>query len=182
VAELQPWLLLAGAALLVFWVLGAHNRLVAHRNAIGNAWAQVEQTVQRRAVAVQALLGALREALADEAATLGAVQAALERLQPAADALRARPAQADRAAAFAAAEAAFGAALARLVALVEHRPTLRDDDGVSRPLAQLQEAQARLPLARALYNDAAQAFNEAAHQFPTRLVAHLFGFAPAGSL
>lgn len=180
--DLQPWLLVAGAALLVFWVLGAHNRLVAHRNAIGNAWAQVEQAVQRRSAAVQALLTALRGPLADEAATLDAVQAALKRLAPAADALRAKPAQADRAAAFAAAEAAFGAALARLVALVEHRPALHDDEGASRPLAQLQEAQARLPLVRALYNDATRAFNDAAHQFPTRLVAHLFGFAPAGSL
>jgi LemA protein len=182
VADLQPWLLLAGAALLVFWVLGAHNRLVTHRNAIGNACAQIEQTLQRRAAAVQALLGTLREPLADEAATLDAVRAALERLQPATDALRARPAQADRAGAFAAAEAAFGAALARLVALVEHRPALRDDEGASAPLARLHEAQARLQIARALYNDAAHAFNEAAHQFPTRLVAHLFGFAPAGSL
>jgi LemA protein len=182
VVDLQPWVLLALGALFVFWVLGAHNRLVAHRNAIGTAWAQIEQALQRRAAAVQALIAALQLPLADEGATLDALRSALDRLGPAADALRARPAAADRASALSAAESAVAAALARLVALIEHRPALHEHDGVKRPLAELHEAQRRLVLARTLYNDAASAFNDAARQFPTRLVARLFGFATAGSL
>ena len=59
-------LLVAGAALLVFWMLGAHNRLVALRNAIIAAWAQVDEPLQRRAAALQPLVAGLRAQLPDE--------------------------------------------------------------------------------------------------------------------
>ena len=47
----QQLLLIAAAALLVFWGLGAHNRLVALRNGIIAAWTQVDEPLQRRAAA-----------------------------------------------------------------------------------------------------------------------------------
>ena len=38
----QQLLLIGGVALLVFWMLGAYNRLVALRNGIIAAWSQVD--------------------------------------------------------------------------------------------------------------------------------------------
>ena len=46
----------------------------------------------------------------------------------------------------------------------------------------LEELEPRLGFARQLFNDAAQAYNDAARQFPTRLLTHLFGFGTAGRL
>ena len=62
----QQLLLIATAALLVFWGLGAHNRLVALRNGIIAAWAQVDEPLQRRAAACEACAGRARsESAAD---------------------------------------------------------------------------------------------------------------------
>ena len=175
-------LLLAGGALLIFWMLGAYNRLVALRNAIIAAWAQVDEPLQRRAVAVAALLDGLRAHLPDEGGTLTAVRAAHEQLRSAADALRARPAQAQRAAALAGAEAGLGAALARLLSLLEQRPDLAAAEDIAPHAAALRDATQRLAFARQLFNDAVGAYNDAVRQFPTRLLTTLFGFAAAGAL
>ena len=171
-------LLLAGGALLIFWMLGAYNRLVALRNAIIAAWAQVDGPLQRRSQAILALAEGLREPLADEAGALEALRTAQAQLQGAADALRRRPATAARAQALRTAEAGVAAALARLLALLEQRPGL----AAAEPLAALHDATQRIGFARQLFNDAVHIYNEAADQFPTRLLTGLFGFGIAGPL
>lgn len=178
----QQLLLVAAAALLVFWMLGAHNRLVALRNTIVAAWAQVDEPLRRRAAALAALVAGLRGHLPDESATLDAALAAQSRLQAAADALAARPALAPRAAALAAAESALAATLSRLLALLEQRRELAAADDLAPHLATLRDAAQRLVFARQLFNDAVRSYNEAARQFPTRVVAGLFGFGAAGTL
>jgi LemA protein len=174
--------LVAVAALLVFWTLGAHNRLVELRNCIIAAWAQVDEPLQRRTTAVTPLVGGLRAHFPDEQGALDAVLAALAQVQAAADALRARPALALRAAALATAESALSSALSRLLALVEHRAGLGADAALAPHVAALREATQRLAFARQLFNDAVDTYNAAAHQFPTRVLARLFGFGPAGML
>jgi LemA protein len=174
--DAQPWLLAGAAALGLFWILGAHNRLVALRNTIIGAWAQVEEPLRRRAATLAPLVAGLRQALPDESATLDAALAAAAQAQAAADALRQRPASAERAAALVGTESALGAALMRLLALSEAQPALAPH------AADLRDAQQRIDFARRLFNDAVSAYNEAARQFPTRIVARLFGFGPAGTL
>jgi len=174
----EQLLLVAGGALLIFWMLGAYNRLVGLRNAIIAAWAQVDEPLQRRSMAIVALTEGLREPLADEAGALESLRSAQSQLQGAADALRRRPAMAARAQALRSAEAAVAAALARLLALLEQRPGL----AAGEPLAALHEATQRIGFARQLFNDAVRSYNEAAHQFPTRLLTALFGFGSAGPL
>jgi LemA protein len=178
----QQLLLVAAAALLVFWMLGAHNRLVALRNDIGAAWAQVDEPMQQRAAAVTPLASGLRSHLADEHGTLDAVLAALAQVQSACDALRPRPAAAPRAAALGVAESALSAALARLLALLEHHPELNADASLAAHVAALRDATQRLAFARQLFNNAVAVYNEAAEQFPTRVLARLFGFGAAGPL
>ena len=174
----DQWLLAAGGALLIFWMLGAYNRLVGLRNAIIAAWAQVDEPLQRRSMAILALADGLREPLADEAGALEALRSAQAQLQGAADALRRRPATAARAQALSAAESTLSAALARVLALQEQRPSL----AALEPLAALHDATLRIGFARQLFNDAVRSYNDAAHQFPTRLLTALFGFGSAGPL
>ena len=83
---------LAVGAVLVFWMVGAYNRLVALRNAIGAAWAQVDEQLQRRRLVLESMAQALRPGLAEEPAALEALLGALLQVQAAADAVRARPA------------------------------------------------------------------------------------------
>ena len=178
----QQLLLIAAAALLLSWALGAHNRLVALRNAIIAAWAQVDEPLKRRAAALTALVAGLRQHLPDESSALDAALAAQAQLQAAADALGARPALAPRASALSAAEATLSAALSRLLALLEQRSGLAGADDLAPHVAALRDAAQRLAFARQLFNDAVRQYNDAAHQFPTRLLARLFGFGAAGAL
>jgi LemA protein len=173
---------LLGAAVLVFWMVGAYNRLVALRTRLGGAYAQVDDLLQRRAAAVRALATALRGPLSAETPALDAMLAAQAQVASAADALRARPVMASHAAALVAAEALMRSSSSRVLALVEQHPALVAAPDIAPTLATLHELPTRLGFARQVYNDAAAAYNEAARQFPTRLLTRLYGFGTAGRL
>jgi LemA protein len=179
-SEMQIGVLL-GAAVIVFWMVGAYNRLVALRTRLGAAYAQVDELLQRRAGAVKALAAALREPLAAESPALDALLAAQSQVASAADALRASPVGASQAA-LVAAEAVMASTTSRVLALVEQDPALAAHPDIAPPLATVREAPARLGFARQLYNEAAAAYNDAARQFPTRLLTRLYGFGTAGRL
>jgi LemA protein len=49
-------------------------------------------------------------------------------------------------------------------------------------VAALQAAGPRLAFTRGRFNEAVQAYNDAARQFPTRLLTRLYGFGTAGRL
>jgi LemA protein len=176
------WASLGVAAVLVFWMVGAYNRLVALRTAIGDAFRQVDELVQRRAAAATALAARAGEAMASEQGALDAWLAAQTTARQAADALRARPVMANLAADLAAAEAPLAAAGARVMALLEQHPAVLAEPTTAAHLAALRETEARLVFARQLFNEAAQAYNDAVRLFPTRLLARLYGFGTAGRL
>jgi LemA protein len=173
---------LAAAAVIVFWMVGGYNRLVALRTGLGAAYAQVDELLQRRGAAVQTLVAALRAPLAAESGALDALLAAQAQVASAADALRARPVMASHAAALVAAESLMRSSASRVLALVEQHPALAATPDIAPPLATLHELPTRLGFARQLYNDAAATYNAAARQFPTRLLTRLYGFGTAGRL
>lgn len=175
-----PWWMWALLALLFFWMLGAHNRVVALRTAIVTAWGQVETTLQARLEALATLRAAVEPRLPNEQAALGAVVNAQAQLQQAGDTLHGRPAEAAGAEALARAEAALAPALVRLSSLIEQHADWRDEADVAGPLATLRELEPRWQFVRQMYNDAAQAYNAAIRQFPTRLLRRVFRFTPAG--
>ncbi len=176
-----PWWAWVLLALLFFWMLGAHNRVVALRTAIVTAWGQVETTLQARLQALATLRAAVEPRLPNEQAALDAVSNAQALLQQAGDALVSRPADAAGAEALARAEAVLAPALVRLSSLIEQHADWRDEADVAGPLAALRELAPRWQFTRQMYNDAATAYNAAIHQFPTRLLTRVFRFAPAGS-
>lgn len=173
---------LAVAALAVFWMVGAYNRLVALRNAIARAWQAVDDVQKKRGEALLALAAALRGPLDGEHGALDTLVAAVGQGRQASEALAARPVAATLAAQWSAAEAALAAASARVLALAEHQPELREAEGVAAPLAAVKDSAGRLAFSRQVYNEAAQNYTAAVQQFPTRLLTRLFGFAPAGRL
>lgn len=178
------FVLLAVAAVLVFWMVGAYNRLVALRTGIGQAWAQVEQQLRERRAALERMVPALQESFpAADLDAVDALQGALVQVQASADALRARPVSVEGPATLNAAEQALAAAQARVFALLEYHPELRDaSPAVTGARAQLAALEPQLAFARQLYNSAAARYDEAAQQFPTNLLSAIYGFKPAGRL
>jgi LemA protein len=177
-------MLLAAAAVIVFWMVGAYNRLVALRTAIGRAWAQVEQQLQQRRAAFESMLPALRESFGEaDRDAAEALQGALMQVQASADAMRARPVSPESPAVLNTAEQALAAAQARVFALLEYHPELRDNaPAVAGARAQLVALEPQLAFARQLFNSAAERYDEAARQFPTRVLSAIYGFGPAGRL
>lgn len=177
--DVFPWWFWVLLAVLFFWMLGAHNRVVALRTAIVNAWSQVDTALKTKLQALSSLHAAAEPRLQAERAALDAVAAAQAQLQQAAEALRARPTDPAGAALLARAEAALAPALVRLASLIEQHAEWRDEPSVAAPLATLRELSSRWQFARQMYNDAVGAYNAAIHQFPTRLLMPLFRFNPA---
>ncbi len=174
--------LLALAAVLVFWAVGAYNRLTALRGAIAAAWAKVDESSRQRGSAADALLAALREPLAAEHGALDAWQAALADAARAAATLGAKPVVPAHAVAWVAAEAALSAAASRVFALLEQQAELRQSEPVAGQVQAWNEASKRLRFARQLFNEAAVPYDEAIATFPTNLLVRAFRFRPAGRL
>ncbi|MBU6260917.1 MAG: LemA family protein [Burkholderiales bacterium] len=173
---------LALAALLVFWILGAYNRLLALRQAVIQAWAKVDEALQQRRRAADALLAGLRVPLAAEQGALDAMQAALTETGAATQRMNAKPLLPAHASAWLAAEAPLAATSSRVFALLEHSAGGEALDEPRAQVAAWREAEARLAFARQLFNETARSYDEAIALFPTRLLAPAFGFDAAGRI
>ena len=178
----SPWPWLALLALLFFWMLGAHNRLVALRAAILAAWNQTDAVLKTRSQVLIALLTAVQTQLDGDHATLVATSAAQAAFRERWEAVRPRPVDAAPVVALAQADAALAERLAQLVALIEDWPALAVDAAVASQLQALRDLEPRLLFARQTFNRAAWRYNEALQQFPTRLLKPVFRFGAAGRL
>jgi LemA protein len=178
------WILIAiaGVALLVFWSLGAYNRLVGLRSAIVAAFAQIDEQLRRRQALLQGLLEGLRADLPSEQVTLDAVAAAAQQVQACAEAARTRACVAAPVNQLGAQEGQLAAALTRLHSLVEQHAELREREDISPRVAELRDVDLRLGFARQLFNEASMQYNRAVQQFPTRLLIAMFRFGEAGRL
>ena len=174
--------LIGVAALLVFWAVGAYNRLVRLKNIIANAFGQIDVQLKRRYDLIPNLVEAARKYLQHESSTLEAVIAARNRAQSASDTLRAGPTRAGAVVALAAAEQALDGSLGRLFALAEAYPELKADQTIRELGEELTSTENKVSFSRQAYNDAVLDYNDAQGQFPAVLVARLFGFAPSAML
>lgn len=173
---------LIAAALLMFWGIGAYNRVMLLRNAIGDAFVQLDGHLKDRAEVCDKLLAAVAPRLATEQATFDALGAAQAEAQAAAQASRARPWSPDSVGSLAVASALHAAALARLMSLLEHQAELRGEPGIDSLVDELKLVERQRAFARQVFNQAVGRYNEALRQFPTRLLASLYGFSEARSL
>ena len=170
------------AAVLLFWVIGAYNRLVAMRNGIADAWGKVQDALAQRGAAVAPLVAALRDAMAAEQGALDTWLAAHVEASKAASAMAGKPIVESNAQAWVTSETALAAAASRVLALLDQHRELRHADPVAALATTWRDGQARLPFARQLFNDAAMRYNEAVGLFPTQWVARGFGLSRAGLL
>lgn len=176
------WLGWGMLALLTFWCIGAYNRLMSLRNAITTAYAQLDEHLSARANTCAKLLAILRPLLSNEQATFDALEAAQAEAQAAAQAVRARPYAGDPVASLGVASAVHAAALTRLMSLLDHHAELREHAELFALVDELKMIERQRSFTRQLFNQAVGRFNEAITQFPTRILASIYGFREARSL
>lgn len=171
----------------MFWISGlvlaaiaygvwVFNRLVADRNLVAQAFADVDVQLKRRADLVPRLVEVVRAYAAYERATLEAVVELRAQAQRAAASEAPKGSHAERLAA----ETRLGGALSRVLLLQENYPQLKADAGFRDLSAKLVEVEDSLQFARRFYNGAVKQFATRLQSFPDLIVARLFAFrAPA---
>lgn len=164
---------------LVCWAVGAHNRLVRLKSRIAQAFGQVDAQLKQRHALVPNLVEAAKTYLQHEQAALEAVAAARTTARNAGDAARSRPAHAASVQALGAAEQALDGSLGRLLAVAEAYPELKADPALRETADELIRTDNQIGFARQVYNGTVRDYNQAQGQFPTVLVARLFGFMPS---
>lgn len=179
---------LAFGALLVFWIIGAYNRLVRLRSELVTAWGPLEARLQHRQTLALDLAAQLEPHRSPDEPALGpaleALVAAVRQSQAATRHAHAQPSNAGALQSLGLAEQMVEGALRGVTVLVASHPALQAEAAsqANATAAALREAAGHLSFARRVYNDAVQGFNDAVHEVPTRLVAALFGLPPAAPL
>ncbi len=162
------WLM---AALLVLSTVASgcgYNRLVNLREAIDNAWAQVEVQLQRRNDLVPNLVEVTKGYAAHEKEIFEAVANARARMLSAGGN---RDQQIDAA-------RDMSSALSRLLALSERYPDLKANQQFARLSDELAGTENRIATERRRYNDTVREYNATVRSFPTLLIARATGFTP----
>lgn len=160
------------AAVLLFWAVGAYNRLVNLRGELLRCFAPVDEQFRARHVLL------LRWADAppgdgehDDALARVALRAACTQAEAACSHARPRPADAQALTSLRLAEEILTQARTRL--------STAGDETLA---AALNDGDTTLAFARRQFNEAADNYNRAVSQFPTWVIAGLFGFRRAGTL
>jgi LemA protein len=163
------WVLLGVVALLLLWLVVIYNRLVALRQATGQAWADIEVGLKQRHDLVPNLVETVKGYAAHERGTLDAVIKARN---------AATAAQGPEAAS--AAEAQLSGALGRLFALSEAYPELKANTNFLQLQEELGNLETRIAAARRFFNNAVAEYNASIQSVPAVFFAGSVGFGPRG--
>src|SRR6266581_5808704 len=158
-------LLLIILAVLVVSVIAAYNGLVKLRVQAENAWADVDVQLKRRYDLIPNLVETVKGYAAHEKGTLEAVINA-----------RNRAMSAQGPAAKAEAEGMLAGALRQLFALAEAYPQLRAVESFTSLQGSLNEIEDHVQNARRYYNAVVRDLNTKIAQFPSNIIAGMFGF------
>jgi len=159
-------------------VIAPYNRLVGLSQAVDAQWAQVENVYQRRADLIPNLVATVQGAANFEKSVLVEVtnaRASVGQVQVSAKDLPNDPAAFAR---FEQAQNQLSGALSRLLVVVERYPELKANANFQTLQAQLEGTENRIAVERMRYNERGQEYNTALMQFPTNVVARIFGFKP----
>lgn len=163
------WIILGIVALIILvlllWVVGAYNRLVALREQVRTAWAQIDVALKRRHDLIPNLVETVKGYAAHEKETLERVISA----RNAAVAARS-PGESMMA------EGALSGALRQLFAVAEAYPDLKANENFLRLQGELTSTENQIGAQRGAYNGQVREYNTTILSFPTNLLAGLFGF------
>ncbi len=175
---------LIAAAVVGFWIVGAYNRLVRLRTSINEAFAAVDAQVRQRHELLDAWTTALRNVF-DDSAQIDAVAAAAAHLLQTAEVARQRPSAGAAVGNLGLADSALVTARGKLAAALPahvNQPSLSESASNLSGLGdKILAVDSTLAFARQQFNATVEVYNAALSQFPTTLLAGLFGFQAAGT-
>ena len=155
---------------LIFYasVKGTYNKLVTFDEGVKTAWAQVENQLQRRMDLIPNYVETVKGYASHEKELFVAVTEARSKVAGAGsvpDKINANN--------------ELSSALSRLLVVVERYPDLKANTNFIRLQDELAGTENRIAVERMRYNETVMAFNKRIREFPTNIIAGMFGFEKA---
>lgn len=163
-------IILVIVVLLVLWIISMYNNFVRLRNAVDNAWAQIDVQLQRRLDLIPNLVETVKGYAQHESGTLEQVTK-----------LRSAVANAGTPDEKMAADGQLTGALKTLFAVAEAYPELKANTNFQDLQNQLSDTEDKISYMRQSYNDTVMKYNNALQVFPGNIFAGIFGFQPKNS-
>ena len=161
------WIVLGLIVVLVLWIIMIYNGLVAMRQRVNQAFADIDVQLKLRHDLIPNLVETVKGYAAHERGTLEAVVQA-RNTAIAAPGIEQKVQ----------AENMLTGALRQLFALSENYPNLKANANFQQLQSDLSDIENKLAAARRFFNNAVQEFNTGIQQFPAALFAASLGFSP----
>ena len=158
-------ILLVIIAVIVLWVIAIFNGLVRMRQRVKEAWADIGVQLKRRYDLIPNLVETVKGYAAHEREVLEKVVQA-----------RSAAMNAKTVGEHGQAENMLSGALKNLFALSEAYPNLRASENFAKFQDELSDTENKIQAARRFYNTNVMELNTKTEQFPSNLIANMFGF------
>ena len=162
------YIFLAIFVMLAIYLIGLYNALIRGRNAVKNAWSQIDVQLKRRHDLIPNLVESVKGYVTHERGTLEAVVKARQQ------AVNVTGGVAERAKA----ENVLTQTLRSLLAVAEAYPDLKANQNFLSLQGELASTENKIGFSRQFYNDAAMQYKNRIEVFPSNIFANLFGFQP----
>ena len=162
-------ILLAAAAVLVVYLVGIYNSLVALRERVKQCWANIDVLLKQRHDELPKLIETCKQYMQYEQETLDKVMRARAAVFTAS--------AGGNVAAVGVAEQQLRGDIGRLFAVAENYPQLKTDESFRQLQTRITSLEEAIADRRELYNDQVNINNTRINQFPDVLIARRYGFS-----
>jgi LemA protein len=159
------WVVLGVIVVFVLWIIMIYNQLVAMRQRVGQAFADVDVQLKQRHDLIPNLVETVKGYASHERGTLEAVIKARN------SAITAQGPEQQ-----AAAENMLSGALRQIFALSEAYPDLKANQNFQQLQSEIADIENKIASARRFFNNSVSEYNTGIQQFPAALFASMFGF------
>jgi len=162
---ITTWVIVGVLVVLVLWLVGVFNGLVVARNRVKESWSDIDIQLKRRYDLIPNLVETVKGYAGHEKEVLENVVKA-----------RSAAMSAQTVDQKSQAENVLSGALKSLFALAEAYPQLRAVESFTKLQDELTDTEDKIQAARRFYNGNVLVLNNKTEQFPTNVIASMFGF------